>query len=116
VFGIGSVGGGEIVVILLIALLLFGPRRIPEIGRTVGKTLTQLRRATQDFKTGLEREIEVEKLKELKDLGGQVRAATRGDVGALARRLIESATPPAAPGPAADARQEPSDDGKSGPV
>jgi len=58
----GSVGGGEILLLLVLALLLFGPRRLPEIGRTVGRAMAEFRKATQDFKTSLEREVQVETL------------------------------------------------------
>lgn len=60
----GSLGGPEIVFIFVLALLLFGPRKLPEIGRTVGRTLADLRRATHEFRSTLEREIDVEQSKE----------------------------------------------------
>jgi TatA/E family protein of Tat protein translocase len=44
-------------------LLLFGPRRLPEIGRTIGKGLAEFRKATTEFKTSLEREVDVSELK-----------------------------------------------------
>lgn len=46
----GSPGAGEIIVIFLVVLVLFGPRRLPEIARMIGKTLHELRRASEDFK------------------------------------------------------------------
>lgn len=46
----GDVGGGEMLVVLAAILLLFGGKRLPSIARTVGKTLSDLRRASQDFK------------------------------------------------------------------
>ena len=49
VFG-GSVGPSEIVLIFLVILLLFGPRKLPEIARTVGKVLHDLRKASEEFK------------------------------------------------------------------
>ena len=85
-FGFGSIGGGELLLILVIALLLFGPRRIPEIGRTIGKTLTQLRRATQEFRTGIEREVEVERLRE----AGDAMRSIRTEVGSIANDAIGS--------------------------
>lgn len=48
-----GINGEEIVVIFLVVLLLFGPRRLPEIARSIGRTLDQLRRASQDFKDQL---------------------------------------------------------------
>ena len=60
----GSLGGSEVIFIFLLALLLFGPRRLPEIGRTLGKALGEFRKATQDFRVSLEREVELDKFKE----------------------------------------------------
>lgn len=56
----GSLGLPEILFILVLALLLFGPRRLPEIGRTIGKGLSEFRRATNDLKRSIESEIELE--------------------------------------------------------
>jgi sec-independent protein translocase protein TatA len=46
----GSIGVPEIILILVIALVVFGPRRLPEIGRTVGKSLREFRKASQDLR------------------------------------------------------------------
>lgn len=48
-FLVGSVGPGEVFLLFLIILLLFGPRRLPEIARQIGKTLAELRRVSHDF-------------------------------------------------------------------
>lgn len=54
---LGSLGFQEIAVILVIALLIFGPRKLPEIGRTLGKSLGEFRRATSDLKRSIEEEV-----------------------------------------------------------
>ena len=46
----GSVGPGELVFIFVVVLVLFGPRRLPEMARTLGKALAELRKASSDFK------------------------------------------------------------------
>jgi len=46
----GSLGSGEVILIFVVILVLFGPRRLPEIARMIGKTLNELRRASQDFR------------------------------------------------------------------
>ncbi len=48
-----SVGGPEILTILLIALLLFGPRKLPELMRSVGKAVNEFRRAATDVQREL---------------------------------------------------------------
>ena len=53
----GTLGTQELVFIFLLALLLFGPKKLPEIGRTVGKALTEFRRASNELKTTFDREM-----------------------------------------------------------
>jgi sec-independent protein translocase protein TatA len=48
-----NIGPTELLVILLIALVVFGPKRLPEIGKTVGKSLREFRKATDDIKSEL---------------------------------------------------------------
>ena len=59
----GPVGVQEMVVIFLVALVLFGPKKLPELGRTIGKAITEFRRAQAELKTTFEhhmRELEKE--------------------------------------------------------
>src|SRR5687767_10532414 len=51
----------ELMVIAVIALILFGPRKLPEIGRTVGKAIGEFKRASDDFKRTWEYEVEIER-------------------------------------------------------
>lgn len=53
----GSLGLPEILFILVIALLVFGPSRLPEVGRTLGKAMREFRRATSDLKRSVEVEM-----------------------------------------------------------
>ena len=57
---IGSIGTMELVVILVIALMVFGPRKLPELGRSIGKSLGEFKRASNDLRHTLEDEIHVE--------------------------------------------------------
>ncbi len=54
-----DLGVQELVVIFVVALIVFGPKRLPELGRAIGKTMGQLRSAISDVKTEVEREIHV---------------------------------------------------------
>jgi len=57
---IGSLGMPELLFILVLALLIFGPRKLPDIGRTMGKAMGEFRRATRDLKRTLDTEISAE--------------------------------------------------------
>ena len=57
----GSLGMPEILVILVIALIIFGPRKLPELGKTLGQSLAQFRRASEDFKRQWEDEVVMER-------------------------------------------------------
>jgi sec-independent protein translocase protein TatA len=61
----GSLGIPELLLIFVVALLVFGPKRLPEIGRTLGKALGEFKKATDDLKNTIEREVQVEELKQL---------------------------------------------------
>jgi sec-independent protein translocase protein TatA len=53
----GPLGWQETLVIFVLALLLFGPKKLPELGKTIGKALTEFRRASSDLKSNWEREM-----------------------------------------------------------
>lgn len=55
---IGGLGWPEILVIGLVVLLVFGPRRLPEIAEAFGSSIKKFRRATQDVKDEVRREID----------------------------------------------------------
>jgi len=56
----GSLGLPEIIFIMVIALLIFGPKRLPEIGRTLGKGMAEFRKATNDLKQTITTELTIE--------------------------------------------------------
>ncbi len=53
----GPLGFPELLFILVLALLIFGPKRLPEMGRTLGKGLSEFRRATNDLKRTIDTEL-----------------------------------------------------------
>lgn len=57
----GSIGGPELILILVVVLLVFGPKRLPEFGRTIGKGLAEFRRASSDLRRSLEEEVRLDK-------------------------------------------------------
>ena len=57
----GSLGMPEILMILVIALIIFGPRKLPELGKSLGQGLAHFRKASEDFKRQWEDEVDLEK-------------------------------------------------------
>jgi sec-independent protein translocase protein TatA len=80
----GSIGMPELVIILVIALIIFGPRKLPELGRSLGRSINEFKKASNELRSTLEDEIRVEETRE------RTTAAA-------------SATPPAATPPPVDA-------------
>jgi Tat protein translocase TatB subunit len=56
----GPLGFQEVLFIVVLALLIFGPKRLPEIGRTLGKGMAQFRKASTDLRRSIETEISLE--------------------------------------------------------
>ncbi len=79
---IGSLGFQELILIFVVALLLFGPRRMPDIGRSIGRALGEFRRASNDFKRTIETEVGADEIrtveKDLREVANQGREAVLG--------------------------------------
>ena len=67
----GSIGIQELILIFIIALLLFGPKKIPEIGKTIGKAIKEFKKATNEIKETIEKEVEEEEKEPYKDGEGK---------------------------------------------
>jgi TatA/E family protein of Tat protein translocase len=57
---LGSVGVPELIIIFTIALIIFGPRKLPELGKSLGKSLAEFKRASNELKSTLDEEIRME--------------------------------------------------------
>ncbi len=70
----GPLGMGEIIVIFILALLIFGPKKLPELGKTFGKGMAEFKRASNELKSTFQREMDnIEKeTREVKTLAGDV--------------------------------------------
>ena len=56
----GPIGFPELAIILVVALIVFGPRKLPELGRSLGKSLAEFKRASNELKNTLDEEIRLE--------------------------------------------------------
>ena len=65
----GNIGMQELIVIFVIALIIFGPRRLPDLGRSLGRSIAEFKRASNELRSTLEDEIRVDEQR-------QARAAT----------------------------------------
>ena len=63
----GSIGMPELIIIFVIALIIFGPRKLPELGRSLGKSLAEFKRASNELKSTLEEEIRLEEQRTVLD-------------------------------------------------
>jgi len=63
----GSIGMPELIIILVIALIIFGPRKLPELGKSLGRSLNEFKKASTDLQNTLEQEIKIEEQKEAAD-------------------------------------------------
>jgi sec-independent protein translocase protein TatA len=56
----GSIGMPELIIILVIALIIFGPRKLPELGKSLGRSINEFKKASTDLQNTLEQEIKIE--------------------------------------------------------
>jgi sec-independent protein translocase protein TatB len=107
-FGLGF---GEIVIIAILALVLLGPSRLPEAAKTLGKTLREIRKHTDDLKDQFESEIYADERKKARPAlvppvpavpgtpSGPPPPATAENVPGLEAALVDAAPPPPPAGP-----------------
>ncbi|MDH7512142.1 MAG: Sec-independent protein translocase protein TatB [Clostridiales bacterium] len=63
----GNIGFPELLIILAIALLIFGPKKLPEVGRSIGRAIREFRRTSDEIKGRIEEEIQAEEFREIKE-------------------------------------------------
>ena len=119
---VANIGIADSVILMVLALVVFGPRRLPEIGRKVGKLMYEFRKASNDFKFQMEEELrnteeaekrkaqEAQQAEDHKKLMELVEDARKKDEEAAAAGTAPSATtpePPSTPDPPADSAVTP---------
>ena len=94
-FGLGT---PELVIILVIALVIFGPRKLPELGRSLGRSIGEFKKASNELRNTLEEEIRVE---EKRDQAAKIRTEQDEAIAAAVPPSASATTGPVA-SPAAD--------------
>lgn len=122
----GSIGMPELIIIFVIALIIFGPRKLPELGRSLGKSLSEFKRASNELKSTLEEEIRLDEQRANLEASRAASAAaaaaapppvqaTPGDsttAGSSAASVDSTAIPPAPPAPPTIRRVDDADAGR----
>ena len=101
-----SLGSTELLFILVMALVFFGPRKLPQLSRSLGKNLAEFRKASEDFKRTWEKEVNLEEynlagdinreygsVANQSDIGDNSILNTQGAAGSLEPPTIEAITP-----------------------
>ena len=114
----GSIGMPELIIIFVIALIIFGPRKLPELGRSLGKSLSEFKRASNELKSTLEEEIRLDdqraNLESSKAAAAAAAAQPPSVVPAPPAETVSvdsTSVPPAPPSPPTIRRVEDSDAG-----
>jgi sec-independent protein translocase protein TatB len=107
-----DIGFSELLVIGVVALIVIGPQKLPRVARTAGHLLGRLQRYVADVKADINREIELEELRKMRDsmqsAASEVQSAVDSELSKTAEELNKAvAPPPPAPAPAARPSAEP---------
>jgi TatA/E family protein of Tat protein translocase len=89
----------ELIIILVIALIIFGPRKLPELGRSLGKSIGEFKKASNELRSTLEEEI---RLEDQKDQRERLRAEQDTAIAAAATPPAVAPPPPVTPAPPVD--------------
>ena len=76
---LGPIGMQELIIIFVIALIVFGPRKLPQLGKSLGKSIAEFKRASNELRSTLEEEIRVEEtrreiMEPIESLGREAKA------------------------------------------
>ena len=92
-----DLGFWELILVMIVALLVVGPKRLPQVAAQAGRTIGRLRRLAQQFRDGLQQELRTEELR-------RILHKQQDEIQDLRKRVggLPDAAPPSAPDPARD--------------
>ena len=93
----GPIGIWEMVIILVVALIVFGPRKLPELGRSLGKSLGEFKRASSELRSTLDDEIRIEDRQKPKPTAATTTATAATTTATAATTTATAAKPAAVP-------------------
>jgi sec-independent protein translocase protein TatB len=95
----GPLGVTEILFILVLALLVFGPKRLPDVGRTIGRAMGEFRRASQELRRSFNAEVALDADEPRPAVRRRIEPARETEAEAAAPPADPAATPPEAAAP-----------------
>jgi TatA/E family protein of Tat protein translocase len=102
----GSIGMPELIVIFVIALIIFGPRKLPELGKSLGKSISEFKRASNELRNTLEEEIRIDEQRQKSPAAPLPAASSTTPLSAVPNDAPDAEPVPAAEPPAStEARQ-----------
>ena len=104
-----GLGVPELIVIFVIALIVFGPKKLPELGKSLGKGLAEFKRASNELRNTLEEEVRLDEQRSAPPAPPQIGASPE-TIHSSAKEAIDAVSPPSEPYPASEASSVPSGD------
>ena len=102
----GTLGGPELFLIMVVALIVFGPKKLPEIGKSLGRMMNEFKKASSEFRQTLEDEVEADKRRETARIEAPVNTSATVIEPATAHVVEPEPIPVAAHEPSPDAVHE----------